>query len=177
MASTAPLNDKLSQTTVNSNEEKSKDGSNKDKSNGNVNVAKTAVTCQCECKSIKFTISKLPNQVQLCYCTMCQRMHGSICGAWCPIRENSLKWIENTTLTNYQSSKRVIRSFCNKCGSNISLKYLYQNNLIWMCPSVFENQQWFNKENAKILHIHCESKTPWFTLPNDGFKRLTSGSG
>lgn len=138
---------------------------------------KCAIICQCECKSLKFTISKLPNQVQLCYCTMCQRMHGSVCAAWCPVWENRIQWMTNSTLTNYKSSKNVIRSFCNKCGSNVSLKYLYQNNLVWMCPSMFENQEWFKKENAKILHIFCNDKCPWFKIPNDGHTQLSSGSG
>ncbi len=102
---------------------------------------------------------------------MCRKMHGSSVATWTPFLEQDIKFIKKGKQTKYKS-----------CGSNISLKYSFQSDTIWLTPSLFDtitNKYKNNLDaktwwlNVRILHIFCASKCQWYDIPNDGFPQLS----
>ena len=113
---------------------------------------------------------------------MCRKMHGSSCATWTPFLENDIRWKKKGKQTEYQSSNKVTRSFCATCGSNISLKYSFQPDTIWLTPALFDGvtKKYQNNSdvkawwlNIRILHIFCASKCEWYDIPNDGHPQLS----
>ena len=138
---------------------------------------KGLIKASCQCKQIKYELLSIPQEIQHCYCSMCRKMHGSSCATWTPFLDSDIRWIKKGKQTKYQSSDKVIRSFCVTCGSNISLKYAFQPDTIWLTPALFDissnndNKTWLL--NIRILHIFCASKCEWYDIPNDGHPQLS----
>jgi len=137
------------------------------------------IQAQCQCGGVRFELLAVPQELQHCYCSMCRKMHGAASATWTPLLESDIRFIAEGTQTKYHSSDNVVRSFCSVCGSNISLKYKFQADTIWMTPALFESdpaaateaQSWW--KNARVLHIFCGSKCEWYQLPNDGNPQLS----
>ena len=83
----------------------------------------------CHCGNIKYELLEFPDDIQHCYCSVCRTIHGSPVASWCPMQEADLRWVNKSGLQHYSSSEHVKRSFCGKCGSNIALKYSFQEHV------------------------------------------------
>ncbi len=76
----------------------------------------TTLRGSCNCGSVKFTLAQAPTDATACHCTMCRKQSGHFfASANVPKSAVSLSSTEH--LTWYQSSEKVRRGFCSRCGS------------------------------------------------------------
>jgi len=112
------------------------------------------------------------------------------------MKEEDITWKHGSKqkLKSYQSSPNVTRTFCATCGAHVSLKYSFQEGVIWLSTSLLDDlpsheespddvkdeqhrdvedddAPWF--DNCRVLHIFCTSKCEWFELPEDGHPKLS----
>ncbi|GAB1265676.1 GFA family protein [Aurantivibrio infirmus] len=80
---------------------------------------------KCLCGNIKFEIaSKDPLPYGHCHCTACRKSHGADFTSATIVRECDLSILEgNELLTSFQSSVRMERQFCTRCGSRLFVKF------------------------------------------------------
>ena len=70
----------------------------------------------CNCGVVKFTLDQALTGATACHCTQCRKQSGHFfASANLPKQAVQLTGEEN--LTWYQSSEKVRRGFCSKCGS------------------------------------------------------------
>jgi len=79
-----------------------------------------AVPCalkgSCQCGAVTYTLAQAPTEATACHCTQCRKQSGHFfASANLPKAAVELSGKEN--LTWYQSSEKVRRGFCGKCGS------------------------------------------------------------
>ncbi len=78
------------------------------------------LTGQCLCGSVKLELSTMPIQKIHCYCSMCQKAHGSDHSEWAIALKSEVQFIAKPELiSEYESSPGVVRRFCACCGSNL----------------------------------------------------------
>lgn len=69
----------------------------------------------CNCGAVSFTLSDRPSEPTACHCTLCRRQSGHyFASANVAKRAVQVSGAEN--LTWYQSSEKVRRGFCSRCG-------------------------------------------------------------
>lgn len=70
----------------------------------------------CNCGAVSFTSAEALTEATACHCTLCRKQSGHFfAGANLP--KSSLRITGTDHLTWYQSSEKVRRGFCSKCGS------------------------------------------------------------
>jgi hypothetical protein len=75
----------------------------------------TILQGSCNCGSVKFTLAQAPTDATACHCTQCRKQSGHyFASANVPKAAVQITGEEN--LTWYQSSEKVRRGFCSKCG-------------------------------------------------------------
>ncbi|XWV26492.1 aldehyde-activating protein [Tupanvirus soda lake] len=100
----------------------------------------------CSCNNIEFNISHTPNEVAVCHCSLCKKIHkknstkfikcdlGNIrfkifnCEKECVFTELLLN---NNIVDIIKSSERAMRLACSKC-KDILFMYYYSSNKIWI---------------------------------------------
>ena len=75
----------------------------------------TILQGSCNCGAVKFTLAQAPTDATACHCTQCRKQSGHyFASANVPKAAVLITGEEN--LTWYQSSEKVRRGFCSKCG-------------------------------------------------------------
>ena len=82
-------------------------------------LGNSATTGGCSCGVIRYAISGPPDQILVCHCPDCRRAVGAQSVAWIFLSIENFS-VTQGTLTAYNSSRGVTRSFCGKCGTTIS---------------------------------------------------------
>ncbi|MDX1343305.1 MAG: GFA family protein [Reinekea sp.] len=76
-------------------------------------------TGHCLCGQVSIEIKGDVTQKIHCYCSMCQRAHGSDHSEWGICLQKDIAVIGAEYIESYESSPGVMRRFCRRCGSNI----------------------------------------------------------
>jgi len=70
----------------------------------------------CQCGIVRFDVTDVPTAPTACHCVQCRKQSGHyFASANVPKASVSITGVEH--LTWYQSSEKVKRGFCSKCGS------------------------------------------------------------
>jgi len=70
----------------------------------------------CQCGGVRFTLAQAPTDATACHCAQCRKQSGHyFASANVPKSAVQLEGAENVTW--YQSSEKVRRGFCSRCGS------------------------------------------------------------
>ena len=70
----------------------------------------------CQCGIVRFDVTDVPTAPTACHCVQCRKQSGHyLASANVPKASVSITGVEH--LTWYQSSEKVKRGFCSKCGS------------------------------------------------------------
>ena len=73
-------------------------------------------TGSCNCGAVSFTLTQVPTEATACHCSQCRKQSGHyFASANVPKAAVEISGEEN--LTWYQSSEKVRRGFCSRCGS------------------------------------------------------------
>ena len=70
----------------------------------------------CNCGAIKFTLAQAPTEATACHCIQCRKQSGHYFAS-ANLPKSAVQITGEQSLTWYQSSERVRRGFCSKCGS------------------------------------------------------------
>jgi len=75
----------------------------------------------CLCNKVTFNVSGFNEKAAHCYCTMCQKFHGSAFGTLVGV--SGLIWNSGFDyLKHYQAPNGTIRTFCKACGSSLGFR-------------------------------------------------------
>lgn len=72
----------------------------------------------CLCNSVRFEIHETPSEPTACHCTQCRKQTGHFLAS-ANVKKSAIKLLSAETLSWFQSSEKVRRGFCAKCGSTL----------------------------------------------------------
>ena len=124
-------------------------------------------SCACGSSTYRSTSASGPLHLDFCYCTMCQRAGGGPFIAWIGVPKSSLTL--SGPISEFSLSSIAKRTFCTKCGSNLTLQYdcLPKKTHITIATVVE-----CGYELPKVgVHIFVKSKPTWYQIPEDGVER------
>jgi len=158
----------------------------------------------CTCGAYQYEFELQNNfELQHCYCSLCRQLSGGAFMTWVPIQSTSqhFQWLLEGTVTKPDSNKVRARSegeaplvrytdigqrhVCNKCGGVLSIWYDFDAQssdgatTIWLSAGSFDSIRLpFNIEPylERVVHICCNYKPAWYTIPEDGVQRLGEAS-
>ena len=116
----------------------------------------------CLCGDVAFAIDAIPTNIVNCHCTRCQRSRGTAHATNVFVRREHLRWLRGAQqVKTYKipEAQLFCNSFCACCGS--------------LLPALFEGIKRYNVplgcldqplEAKPALHIHVQSRAPWFDI-------------
>ncbi|MBS3962412.1 MAG: GFA family protein [Sandarakinorhabdus sp.] len=83
-------------------------------------------TGSCLCGAVTFTVQGELPQPDICHCTQCRKQSGH-CFASTDVPKSSLTIAGAESLAWFQSSQKVRRGFCSRCGSSLFWEPLHRD--------------------------------------------------
>jgi hypothetical protein len=75
----------------------------------------------CQCGAVRFRVAGPFDHASICNCRMCQKAFGNFMAPFAHF-EAPVQWTRGAP-TYFRSSTRVLRGFCNKCGTPLSYQW------------------------------------------------------
>ncbi|MDP1729887.1 MAG: GFA family protein [Devosia sp.] len=79
------------------------------------------LTGGCQCGAVRYRVAGPPHHASICNCRMCQKALGNLMAPFANF-EASVEWTRGGP-TFFQSSARVRRGFCNRCGTPLTYQW------------------------------------------------------
>jgi len=70
----------------------------------------------CQCGAVSFTLDQTPTDPTACHCIQCRKQSGHYFAA-ANVPKHAVAIVGEQNITWYESSEKVRRGFCSKCGS------------------------------------------------------------
>jgi hypothetical protein len=113
----------------------------------------------CQCRAVRYRIVGDPLMAAICHCSMCRRANAAPVVAWAMFQESQVTVVEGA-LTTYESSPGGRRSFCARCGTQISFSADYIAGLIDITIGSLDHPEAI----APSLHYWDSQRLPWVEL-------------
>ena len=118
----------------------------------------------CCCGEVTYEATGAPVLIELCHCRSCRRAAGAPLMAWAAFRRDGFA-IKAGVSTAYESSPGVVRTFCGRCGTSLTLADSRFPDEIYVSLGSFDNAE----NLAPAFHIWRSHRLPWLetsdTLP------------
>ena len=116
----------------------------------------------CLCGAVRYVASGQPQASAICHCRSCQKAFGAESVAWACFKPEQVKW-QGETLSIFESSEGVKRSFCGCCGT--SLSYHAVDNTIDLSIASLDDPEILKPEREVYLSHRISWNAPHPKLP------------
>ena len=119
----------------------------------------------CLCGAIRYTTNAKPIMTVLCNCKNCQRQAGSAFSIIVAVPRGALQVRGQPTIYNDtgDSGMRVVRKFCNQCGSPLISEPEATPKLDWVKAGTLDDTSWLKP----TVNLWCDSAQAWMNLNED----------
>lgn len=119
----------------------------------------------CLCGKVRYTTSAQPMFQGVCHCTDCQRQGGTAFSVIVAFAEPDLKITGDlrTFHSKSDSGGDVRRMFCPNCGSPIYSQPATSPGMAFIKGGTLDDTSIL----APKVHIFCDSRQNWVSIPND----------
>jgi hypothetical protein len=74
------------------------------------------LTGSCLCGSVRFEVTSPLRDATACHCVQCRKQSGHYFAS-ANVAKSAVRFVSDETLTWFQSSPKIRRGFCSRCGS------------------------------------------------------------
>ena len=122
----------------------------------------TITSGHCLCKAIQFAYDAEPNWTLNCHCEDCRRAVSAPMATWISVPNSAFRFTAGEP-RYYESSKRVRRSFCGRCGSPLTYENGKLPNEIHVLAVALSDPS----SVEPSAHIAVKDQLPWFEAADD----------
>lgn len=123
---------------------------------------KTEVKGGCMCGKTRYTLTTQPTYSTMCHCSDCRHAAGSPSVAWVTVPVEHFSFSQGDPKV-YESSPKVLRSFCSTCGTSLTYRHLEQSSGIDITTASLDDPELF----PPTQDIFCQEKLSWEKLITD----------
>ena len=120
----------------------------------------------CLCGAVRYSTTAEPAMIAVCHCTDCQKQNGTAFSVNVLVPYDQIE-ISGETLTQYESAgtsgKKVLRNFCNRCGSPLATLFEGFGGLAAIKVGTLDDSSWVKPG----VQIWCDSLQPWGVVADD----------
>ena len=114
----------------------------------------------CQCGSVQFTLAQLPSEATACHCIQCRKQSGHFFAS-ANLPKSAIAITGAESLTWFQSSEKVRRGFCSKCGSWLFWEPVFRD---WTSVALGAIDGFTGVSLER--HIFVASKGDYYTITN-----------
>ena len=112
----------------------------------------------CLCGQVRYEIRGAIEYASRCWCTMCQKQHGSAFGLYANLASADFVIVQGEDkVARYPSSPGIERGFCQVCGSSLTWQDAGTRDRIAVALGTFDTP--YGEKVTRDLHL--ESKPGW----------------
>lgn len=116
----------------------------------------------CLCGAVQYAIDAPIESATHCHCSQCRKGHGAAFATYTNVRREHFRFTRGQdSVSEFQSSPGVSRTFCRRCGSNLQW-FAEQPYPKWL--SVALGTLDTPLESLAQKHIHAESCADWYAI-------------
>lgn len=120
------------------------------------------LTGGCLCGEMRYEAAGEPFHLTECHCSMCRRASGAPMVAWFSVPRMQLRWLRGTPQA-YRSSAHATRSFCPRCGTQLTFASDHHLDEIDITTCSLDDPERLRPED----HTRVSSRLSWVKL-DDG---------
>jgi hypothetical protein len=115
----------------------------------------------CLCGDVRYEISGPLQEMHHCHCSRCRKAHGAPFGTYAGVGNADFRFLRGEeSVRRFQSSSQVERSFCSRCGSNLTFRTTLLPDTVWVAAGGFDEAPAIRPG----FHIFVASKAPWHEI-------------
>ncbi len=135
-------------------------------------MAQSGYAGGCFCGAVRYQVSGAPRTVCYCHCESCRRAAGSPAVAWATFGREGFR-VTRGAVAELNSSPRVVRGFCARCGSCLTYFHEARGAEIDVTLATLDDAA----RLAPQKHGGVADKLPWVRI-DDGLPQFAaSGAG
>lgn len=115
----------------------------------------------CLCGAIRYRASGKASNITHCHCHTCRRASGAPFVTWAGFDVDQFVFTQGQP-TAYASSRNVVRTFCNQCGSSLTYQRLDLPTSLDVTLGSLDEPEALNPED----HTWTEHQLSWIALAN-----------
>lgn len=124
-----------------------------------------ALTGGCHCGQVRYRTDAEPFERALCHCDLCRKTTGAPAVAWFTVKASALEL--NGEPVTYAASEHAERTFCGRCGTQITFKDADYDDRIDITTGSLDDIE----AAPPVEQIWVRSRPDWMaaahTLPDD----------
>jgi len=123
-----------------------------------------AVTVEggCLCGAVRYRAGGTPSGLTICHCATCRRASGAPMVAWTGFAADSFTFTRGAP-TIYSSSPGVERSFCGRCGTQLTYRRLDAADSIDVTTASMDNPEAIPPQD----HTWVQNRLSWIKLADE----------
>ena len=86
------------------------------------------LTGGCYCGAIRYSVTGTPFNATNCHCSICRRTTGAAFVTWFTVRMNEFHILHGQP-EQFRSSEHGVRSFCGRCGTQLTFRFSDGNEI------------------------------------------------
>jgi hypothetical protein len=125
----------------------------------------------CFCGAVRYEVSGAARVLCYCHCESCRRAAGSPVVAWATFERSGFR-VTRGSMREFNSSPKVVRGFCARCGSCLTYSHEARSAEIDVTLATLDEAA----QLAPRMHVWVADKLPWVTI-SDALPQFAAGSG
>jgi hypothetical protein len=116
----------------------------------------------CFCGDIRYEADGTPFDETNCHCSICRRTTGAPSVAWFSVERAEFRFVSGTPV-RFNSSEKAARSFCPRCGTQLTFEHRDFPDEIDVTTASLEDPSSVPPRD----HTHTSSRLSWVKLADD----------
>lgn len=128
----------------------------------------------CYCGENRFEISAPAVDTHHCHCSICRRLQGGAFVTLSIFPKNAFRWVKGGDLASFDSSAKVHRHRCKKCGSPLTITFEGHESFAPMIAIMRSNLDAGSEPDHPadtLRHAFWPDRVKWLEL-NDRIKKV-----
>jgi len=113
----------------------------------------------CFCGAIRYETAGRPAHRTICHCSICRRTTGAPLVAWFTVPRDALRIVAGTP-ASFGSSAKGTRTFCPRCGTQLTFQYADAPDEIDVTTCSLDDPGRVPPED----HTHASARVAWLAL-------------
>lgn len=122
------------------------------------------ITGGCFCGDNRFEINEPATDTHHCQCSICRRLQGAAFVTLSLFPSSAFNWIKGGNLDTFNSSSKVHRHRCKRCGTPLTITMDHLPSVIVVTRASLDDGMQPNHPDHTLRHAFWPDRAEWFDM-------------